>query len=65
MMDLDDLVLTVVFSAIFFYVLYGVIRAAVRDGMLQADERRLKHQEQVKSNDPQATGKDTPPGSGI
>jgi len=42
MMVLDNLVLTVVFSAVFFYVLYSVIRAAVRDGLLQADERR-KH----------------------
>ncbi|WP_285314560.1 hypothetical protein [Pseudarthrobacter sp. fls2-241-R2A-168] len=40
MMVLDILVLTVVFAAVFFYVLYGVIRAAVRDGILQADERR-------------------------
>jgi hypothetical protein len=41
-MALDSLVLTVVFSAVFFYILYGVIRAAVRDGILQADERRQK-----------------------
>lgn len=40
MIALDSLVLAVVFSAIFFYVLYGVIRAAVRDGIIQADERR-------------------------
>lgn len=40
MMALDSLVLTVVFAAVFFYVLYGVIRAAVRDGILQAEERR-------------------------
>lgn len=39
-MALDSIVLTVVTAAIFFYVLYGVIRAAVRDGILQADERR-------------------------
>jgi hypothetical protein len=39
-MNLDNLVLTVVFAAVFFYVLYGVIRAGVRDGILQADERR-------------------------
>jgi hypothetical protein len=42
MMGLDSLVLTVVFAAVFFYVLYGVIRAAVREGILQADERRQK-----------------------
>jgi hypothetical protein len=40
MMAIDNLVLAVVFAAVFFYVLYGVIRAAVRDGILQADERR-------------------------
>lgn len=40
MMALDSLVLTVVFAAVFFYVLYGVIRAAVRDGILQAEKRR-------------------------
>lgn len=42
MIGLDSLVLTVVFAAIFFYILYGVIRAAVRDGILQAEERRKK-----------------------
>lgn len=40
MMALDSLVLAVLFAAVFFYVLYGVTRAAVRDGILQADERR-------------------------
>lgn len=40
MMALDSLVLTVVFAAVFFYVLYGVIRAGVRDGILQAEKRR-------------------------
>ncbi|GAA3287767.1 hypothetical protein ACFFON_06595 [Arthrobacter citreus] len=34
------LVLYVVFVAIFFYILYGVIKAAVRDGILAADRRR-------------------------
>lgn len=42
MNPLNSPVLLVVFAAIFFYVLYGVIRAAVRDGILQADERRVK-----------------------
>lgn len=42
MMVLDSMILAVVFSAVFFYVLYGVIRAAVREGILQADERRQK-----------------------
>jgi hypothetical protein len=36
----DNIVLNLVFAAIFFYVLYGVIRAAVRDGIGQADDRR-------------------------
>ena len=40
MMALDSLVLAVLFGAIFFYILYGVIRAAVRDGILQAETRR-------------------------
>jgi hypothetical protein len=40
MADFNFLVLAVLFSAIVFYVLYGVIRAAVRDGIIQADERR-------------------------
>ena len=31
-----DIVLPVVFAAIFFYVLYGVIRAATRDGIIAA-----------------------------
>ena len=39
-MGLDNPVLLVVFATVFFYVLYGVIRAAVRDGIIQADERR-------------------------
>ena len=48
-MALDSLVLTVVFAAVFLYVLYGVIRAAVRDGILQADERRRKDVEEVRA----------------
>jgi len=40
--DLTGLVLFALFGAIFFYILYGVIRAAVRDGILQADERRRR-----------------------
>jgi len=38
--NVTGLVLYVLFGAVFFYILYGVIRAAVRDGILQADERR-------------------------
>ncbi len=41
--DLTGLVLFALFGAIFFYILYGVIRGAVRDGILQADERRRRH----------------------
>lgn len=50
---LDNPVLAVVFAAIFFYVLYGVVRAAVRDGILQADARREKARTMVDSNDGQ------------
>ncbi|ACL40074.1 conserved hypothetical protein [Pseudarthrobacter chlorophenolicus A6] len=39
MNPLDNPILLAVSAAIFFYVLYGVIRAAVRDGILQAEER--------------------------
>lgn len=31
-----EIILLVVFPAIFFYVLYGVIRAATRDGIIAA-----------------------------
>ncbi|MFF1829870.1 hypothetical protein [Paenarthrobacter sp. NPDC058040] len=37
---LTSLVLTVVFGAIVLYLLYFVVRAGVRDGILQADQRR-------------------------
>ena len=37
---MNGLVLTITFAAIFFYILHGVVRAAVRDGILQAEERR-------------------------
>jgi hypothetical protein len=39
--NLNGLVLYAVFAAIFFYLLYGVIRAGVRDGILAADRRRV------------------------
>ena len=32
------IVLTIVFAAIFFYVLYGVIKAGTRDGIIAARE---------------------------
>jgi len=38
--DPDSVAPTLVFLPVFFYILYGVIRAAVRGGILQADERR-------------------------
>ena len=50
-----DIVLTAVFAAIFFYVLYGVIRAATRDGIIAARQaekadatqsgQRMRHDE--------------------
>jgi hypothetical protein len=33
-----DIVLLAVFGVIFFYVLYGVIRAATRDGIIAAKQ---------------------------
>ncbi|WP_181151847.1 MULTISPECIES: hypothetical protein [unclassified Arthrobacter] len=42
MNPLNNPILLVVFAAIFLYVLYGVIVAAVRDGILQADKQREK-----------------------
>jgi hypothetical protein len=33
---LNSIVLSVVGAAVFFYILYGVIRAAVRDGIVEA-----------------------------
>lgn len=41
------LVLLALFGAVFFYILYGVIRAGVRDGILQADARRAARSEQL------------------
>jgi hypothetical protein len=41
-----DITLLVVFGAIFFYVLYGVIRAATRDGIIaarQAEKERANN----------------------
>jgi hypothetical protein len=38
--ELNALVLYIVFTGIFFYLLYGVIRAGVRDGIRAADKRR-------------------------
>ncbi|UTT70494.1 hypothetical protein NMQ03_04985 [Arthrobacter sp. DNA4] len=45
--DFTGLVLFVLVGAVLFYILYGVIRAAVRDGILQADERRARRSEQL------------------
>ena len=53
MTALENPVLAVVFAAIFFYVLYGVIRAAVRDGIIQADERRQRTGEDQNNPNPQ------------
>jgi len=45
--DFTGLVLFVLVGAVFFYVLYGVIRAGVRDGIAQADARRAKRSEEL------------------
>ncbi|MDR6988529.1 hypothetical protein J2Y66_003033 [Paenarthrobacter nitroguajacolicus] len=37
---LNALVLTIVFAAIALYLLYFVVRAGVRDGILQAEQKR-------------------------
>ncbi|MEO8282888.1 MAG: hypothetical protein ABI568_05705 [Pseudarthrobacter sp.] len=37
-----DIVLTAVFAAIFFYILYGVVRAATRDGIIAARQHAEK-----------------------
>ena len=50
MTALENPVLAVVFAAIFFYILYGVIRAGVRDGILQADELRQKTPDIIRSS---------------
>lgn len=51
MNPLNNPVLLVVFAAVFFYVLYGVIRAVVRDGILQAKERREKERIELNSGE--------------
>lgn len=48
----DAIVLNLVFAAIFFYVLYGVIRAAVRDGIGQAEDRRRVRGQSADSGQP-------------
>ena len=45
--DFTGLVLFVLVGAVFFYILYGVISAGVRDGILQADERRARRSEEL------------------
>lgn len=47
MLNPGGIVLNLVFATILFYFLYGVIRAAVHDGIGQADERRRKRQQAV------------------
>ncbi len=44
MTALSSLVLTVLFAAVFFYVLYFVVRAAVRGGLRDNDEERRNAQ---------------------
>jgi len=48
---LSALVLTLVFAAIALYFLYFVIRAGVRDGILQADKKRSEQLESPGSTD--------------
>jgi hypothetical protein len=48
----DNIVLNLVFAAIFFYVLYGVIRAAVRDGIGQAEDLRRQRSDSGGSGQP-------------
>lgn len=52
MWELNVLVLYIVFTAIFFYLLYGVIRAGVRDGIRAADKRRAAEAAPVSKSDP-------------
>lgn len=39
-MDFTSLALSVVFISVLFYVLYRVVRVAVRDGILLAEEEK-------------------------
>jgi hypothetical protein len=48
----DNIALNLVFAAIFFYVLYGVVRAAVRDGIGQAEDRRRQRSDSGGSGQP-------------
>ncbi|WP_171046566.1 hypothetical protein [Pseudarthrobacter sp. NamE5] len=51
--EILDIVLMVVFGAIFFYILYGVIRAATRDGIIaakQAERDGATHAESPEHN---------------
>ena len=48
---LNSIVLAVVLAAVFFYILYGVVRAAVRSGIGQAEERRDKIGESATRSD--------------
>ncbi len=48
----DAIVLNLVFAAIFLYVLYGVIRAGVRDGIGQAEDRRRQRSDSAESGQP-------------
>jgi hypothetical protein len=47
-----DIVLVAVFAAIFFYVLYGVIRAATRDGILAARKAQRAEASETSSAKP-------------
>ena len=51
MVNGTEFILLVLAGAVFFYLLYGVIRAAVRDGILQAEERRVRRAGQLDERD--------------
>jgi len=51
---LNFVILSVVFTTVFFYVLYLVIRGAVRDGIALADERRTARESALNASGPGA-----------
>lgn len=51
---LNFVILSVGFTTVFFYVLYLVIRGAVRDGIALADERRTARESALSASGPGA-----------
>jgi hypothetical protein len=39
---INSIILSLITAVMFFYALYGVVRAAVRDGIKQAEERKSR-----------------------